>query len=88
MEPHPQSALRAQLTDLIELERPPWTQLIPRGRKETVDYIGTDVKQCLKDADPSTTTMRRPSSGGIEWETASAGCATLISLASVVRVRD
>ena len=50
MEPHPQSALRAQLTDLIELERPPWTQLIPRGRKETVDYIGTDVKQCLKDA--------------------------------------
>jgi len=32
----PQAGLRTMLIDFIEIEQPPWLQLIPYGRRETV----------------------------------------------------
>ncbi len=43
-------ALRIQLMDFIELAKPTWCSLIPRGRKETLGFLPVDVRQCFNEA--------------------------------------
>jgi len=43
-------ALRLQLMDFIELVKPTWSSLIPRGRREALAYLPLDARQCFNEA--------------------------------------
>ena len=47
---NPVVALRLQMMDFIELVRPTWASLIPRGRLETLSYLPEDTRQCFNEA--------------------------------------
>jgi hypothetical protein len=43
-------ALRIQLMDFIEIVKPTWCSLVPRGRKETLGFLPVDARQCFNEA--------------------------------------
>jgi hypothetical protein len=43
-------ALRLQLMDFIEIAKPTWSSLIPRGRRETLAFLPADARQCFNEA--------------------------------------
>lgn len=46
----PQSGLRTMLVDFIEVEQPPWLQLVPYGRRETLLQAPPGVRQVFVEA--------------------------------------
>lgn len=46
----PQAGLRAMLVDYIEIEQPPWLQLIPYGRRETLLQAPSSIRQVFVEA--------------------------------------
>ncbi|MEK4284196.1 DUF3883 domain-containing protein [Ureibacillus sp. FSL K6-0165] len=44
-------ALRVQLKHMIEMNKPSWSYLIHKGRKEAFQYFPSNVKQCFKEAE-------------------------------------
>lgn len=45
-----QVRLRMQMQDIISREQPSWSNLFPKGRKETARFVAADVRQCLDEA--------------------------------------
>lgn len=45
-----QVRLRRQMQDIISREQPSWSKLFPKGRQETVNFVDSDVRQCLDEA--------------------------------------
>ncbi len=45
-----EKALRIQLCDLIDAEKPSWAVKIPNGRKEVERFFPSDVYQCFREA--------------------------------------
>ncbi|MBV8371043.1 MAG: DUF3883 domain-containing protein [Candidatus Eremiobacteraeota bacterium] len=43
-------ALRLQLMDFIEIAKPTWCSLIPRGRRETLAFLPIEARQCFNEA--------------------------------------
>ncbi len=46
----PQAGLRTMLIDFIEIEQPPWLQLIPYGRRETLLQAPASIRQVFVEA--------------------------------------
>lgn len=46
----PQAGLRAMLIDFIEVEQPPWLQLVPYGRRETLLQAPPSIRQVFVEA--------------------------------------
>lgn len=46
----PQAGLRAMLIDFIEIEQPPWLQLVPYGRRETLLQAPPSIRQVFVEA--------------------------------------
>lgn len=59
-----ESRLRMQLLDVIVREQPTWANLFPKGRLEASNFLGSDVKQCLTEANLLNTP---PTDEVVEW---------------------